>query len=400
MWRNALHHVFGPLAYAWVDSGVRKYGDLAFPHDVPISHGWGTDPYRVLVIGGPVVQGIGVASYDLALSGHLARQLATKTGRGVDVESRGSEHFDSFTAARVLRSEDLRRFDAVLLMLGSREAVSLRSSRQWKADLHRLLGVIAEVTPNGPPVMIAGLTSFADDLELPGPVRRLLAKRVQRQNLETEEACNASGAATYVRFAPARAGIEYGRDAAAVYESWATALVPPMMSALDRTESIRASQAETVEEGARQRALDDLEVDAKRNPKLDRLVEAARDMLEMDAASINFIDHGLQWTKASVGVDSPTMPRGDAICNTTIETTGVYVVEDLDEEPRLRTSRWTAPTHHVRFYAGYPLEAPGGARVGALCVMDRRPHTFSAGESATLRDLALSVQKVLWERWA
>jgi len=50
----------------------------------------------------------------------------------------------------------------------------------------------------------------------------------------------------------------------------------------------------------------------------------------------------------------------------------------------------------VRFYAGYPLEAPEGVRVGALCVVDTKPRRFSPAEASLLRDLALRVQAVLW----
>jgi GAF domain-containing protein len=131
---------------------------------------------------------------------------------------------------------------------------------------------------------------------------------------------------------------------------------------------------------------------------VDRIVEMARDMLGADAASLNFIDHDRQWSKASAGFDGAEMPRDEAICNTTIQTPGVYVVEDLDAHPAFRDSTWAAGVDHVRFYAGYPLEAPGGERVGALCVMNRSPRHFTSDETATLRDLALRAQAVLWEQ--
>ena len=52
----------------------------------------------------------------------------------------------------------------------------------------------------------------------------------------------------------------------------------------------------------------------------------------------------------------------------------------------------------MRFYAGYPLEAPGGERIGALCVIHREPRTFSSADAATLRSLALTAQALMWER--
>ncbi len=43
-----------------------------------------------------------------------------------------------------------------------------------------------------------------------------------------------------------------------------------------------------------------------------------------------------------------------------------------------------------------PVESPDGHRIGALCVIDREPRTFSDTDAALLRQLALRVQSVLW----
>ncbi len=47
----------------------------------------------------------------------------------------------------------------------------------------------------------------------------------------------------------------------------------------------------------------------------------------------------------------------------------------------------------IRFYAGAPLQLPGGATVGTLCMIDRRPRTLDAVDLAifgSLRDLVVS----------
>jgi GAF domain-containing protein len=49
----------------------------------------------------------------------------------------------------------------------------------------------------------------------------------------------------------------------------------------------------------------------------------------------------------------------------------------------------------VRFYAGYPIEAPNGMRIGALCLTDPTPRSFNRADEALLRELALRVQAVL-----
>jgi lysophospholipase L1-like esterase len=397
VWKTAVHALLGPLSYAWVVSRARQDGALAFPSDPPISHGSGPDPDRILILGGLNVRGMGVASYDLALSGHLARQLASATGRGADIETRGIPRFDARIAAEVLRDENLPRFDAVLLMLGMADVISMRPMPMYQADLRALLDIVRTVKTPAQTVLIAGVPQFMRGMDVPAFVADRMERRIIRQNAATKRLCEESGVAEYVEFSPERAGIDTGRDAAAVYESWANALAPALELVLDEVAgALEPSPA--VDESARQDALDALRVDEAHDATVDRIVEMARDMLGTDVASLNFIDHDRQWTKSAAGFDAADVPREEALCNTTIQTRGAYVVEDLSHDASLRDSSWARGEQHVRFYAGYPLEAPGGERVGALCVMDREPRHFTASETATLRDLALAAQAILWEQ--
>lgn len=395
VWKRAVHTLLGPLAYAYVLSRVRRDGELAFPSGAPISHGSGPDPDRILIFGGLIVRGLGVASYDLALSGHLARKIAARTGRGADVETRGYDRFDARMALDVLRSENVDRFDLVLFMLGITDIVSLRPLAEYRRDIRKLMGEIARISTPSRPVLIAGVAPFMQDMDVPRFVIAWMERRTLRQNEVTRLACAEFGVAQYVPFAPERAGIRYGRDASIVYESWATALVPSVTVAL-------ASKSDAPDpagdESARLRALEDLAIDPAPDAAVDRIVEMARDMLGGEVASLNVIDRDRQWSKAAAGWNPRDIPRAQAICNTTIQTPGAHVIEDLDQDPAYAGSPLLEGPDHMRFYAGYPLEAPGGERVGALCVMNRRPRAFTAGETATLRDLALRAQEILWEQ--
>ena len=48
----------------------------------------------------------------------------------------------------------------------------------------------------------------------------------------------------------------------------------------------------------------------------------------------------------------------------------------------------------IRFYAGQPLTAPTGERIGSLCIMDTVPRRFTAGQQQILAELG---QLVEWE---
>ena len=50
---------------------------------------------------------------------------------------------------------------------------------------------------------------------------------------------------------------------------------------------------------------------------------------------------------------------------------------------------------HIRFYAGRPLSAPNGAKLGTLCLIDHKPRSFGDEDRALLHDLALMAEQEL-----
>jgi diguanylate cyclase (GGDEF)-like protein len=50
---------------------------------------------------------------------------------------------------------------------------------------------------------------------------------------------------------------------------------------------------------------------------------------------------------------------------------------------------------HIRFYAGYPLSAPDGSKLGTLCIIDREPRQLTDADRQVLLDLGGMVQDEL-----
>jgi lysophospholipase L1-like esterase len=397
VWAQVKHWVLGPIAGAQLLSRIRRDGGMAFPSDPPLSHGSGADPDRVLLIGGMVVGGAGVASHDLALGGRLARRLATRTGRGADVETRSTSRYDTAAAAAMLRAENLERYDVVLIVLGVRELLLPRPVRVWRRDLRVLFGAIAESVPASLPVLLVGVASFARDVDVPRYVVDWLDDTVETFNAETRRLCEETGLAEFVPFDPERIAIGTGRDASLVYESWAVALAP----ALDRVLAL-AQPAHRLDDvphdEERLRAIAGLGVlEGEPDPRLDQIVQMARGMLGMSAALTILDDQNVHVLAASGVRSDAVVPREDTFSELAIGSSGALVVPDAQADPQYRHVIQNPGRDPVRFFAGYPLEAPGGERIGTLCVVDQVPHEFSAEETSLLRDLALRAQAVLWE---
>jgi Stage II sporulation protein E (SpoIIE)/GAF domain len=147
---------------------------------------------------------------------------------------------------------------------------------------------------------------------------------------------------------------------------------------------------------ARVRALEDLGVlDTGPEQRFDRVTGLARRLFGVASAAITLIDRDRQYVKSTEGVRLLPGPRDEAFCDRTIRQPSTLIIEDASVDGRFAENPLVTGEQHVRFYAGHPLEAPGGHRVGALCLLDDHPRTFSEPERALLQELAEWVQQEL-----
>lgn len=148
-----------------------------------------------------------------------------------------------------------------------------------------------------------------------------------------------------------------------------------------------------IDEMARQRALEEMGIlDSPPEDRFDRVTRLAKQLFGVGGAKINLIDGDRQWSKSTAGYGDEVVPRDKAVCAVTIEDDRTLVVQDLLADPLLADR---GVPGEVEFYAGRPLQAPGGERIGALCVYDGKPRQFSEREKEMLRDLADWVQQEL-----
>jgi len=118
-------------------------------------------------------------------------------------------------------------------------------------------------------------------------------------------------------------------------------------------------------------------------------------VLGVPVSLVTFIDEQRQWFKSAEGVDMRETTRDAALCAHTILGDGLLVVPDVTADDRFADNPLVTGPAHLRFYAGYPLRAPDGHRVGSLCVIDRRARDLSARDRKLLEDLARMAEEEL-----
>ena len=393
---NSVAHVlFSPLIGLWLRMSWLSWRALPSPDGIQHTAAPGPNADRVLVVGSGVAVGYGVATADLALGGYLARAVAARTGRGASVQTVARFGLKVDDVPEMLAEFDLTRFDAVLMIIGMDEALHLVPVDAFRSSVNRLLDRLAEGAPRTLGIVMVGIPDVTTIMTLPRAARRPVKHRSAQLDAELRRLCSQHPQLSYLPFVPTVVDLERDGDRH-LYAAWADRLAPVLSDVLDANLDDPRDPA-VVQEFRRQLALDDLHIlDTPPEAQYDRIVTDARRMFGVRGASITFIDRERQWSKAVDGMDPTDSPRGSALGDATVQNGKLFVVEDASADERFATHPWVKGVSRVRFFAGFPIEASNGERIGALCLCDPLPRSFTGEDDAMLGVLARRVQVALW----
>jgi hypothetical protein len=152
-----VHSVTRAVMRTWVRDVVEELSSMPRPLDEPQAHASGLNPDHILVFGNGLAIGWGVASHDLAIPGELARGLSAITGRGVDVDLLADSSLRGTTASHALEGHPLSSYDAIVVFIGSSDALSHTPRAQWRASMSGLIDVLVDGTPASTRIVIVAL---------------------------------------------------------------------------------------------------------------------------------------------------------------------------------------------------------------------------------------------------
>ena len=137
-------------------------------------------------------------------------------------------------------------------------------------------------------------------------------------------------------------------------------------------------------------------LDTPPEERFDRVTRLARHMFQVPIALVTLIDANRQWFKSTAGLEGGReTPRDTSFCAHSLHDDSIMVVPNALADARFADNPNVTGEPHVRFYAGCPLKATNGARLGTLCIIDRTARTLDAQGLAALRDLAAIVEDEL-----
>ena len=153
------------------------------------------------------------------------------------------------------------------------------------------------------------------------------------------------------------------------------------------------------DESSRLSALEAMRIlDTPPDERFDRITRVAAQLFNVPISIISMVDADRQWFKSRFGLAARETPRSVSFCGHTILQPGVFHIPDAAQDPRFSDNPLVEGDPHIRFYAGVPLQAPGGEALGTLCLIDTQPREFSEVDQALLGKLAGWAQETLNQR--
>ena len=122
--------------------------------------------------------------------------------------------------------------------------------------------------------------------------------------------------------------------------------------------------------------------------ELKNTISLAAKICKTTISSITVVGKDTQWLKVNKGVDLEETPRDISFCTHTIKRKSLFVVNDTHADRRFQKNPLVVSGPKIRFYAGYSLTTHDGQSIGALCVVDNKPHVLSKEQKLMLTSLA------------
>lgn len=344
------------------------------PADASRVRAGGRDTQRVLIVGSGPAFGWGVSTHELGLAGALSRTMAAATGRGCEIDLALDSEVTGARAHEVIGSRRVDRYDVVLFFVGVNDALAATPVESWGRSVDRLIDHTVARASSTCQVFFVGIQPVRSIPAYNTPLGWVAERHSDLLNTRTHAACVRHDRVHYVPLPPQEPtphGEERHRTAAQ-YQAWAATLAPAILAKVGGETGPSSTYPSDEEE--RQDVVDRLPLaEIADSPVLKEVVALARSAFRAESALLSVIGRDTQYNVVRVGTDLDEVKREDSLCDVAIGQRESLVVPDTLLDNRFSANPLVATESGIRFYAGVPVAAPTGDRIGALCIIDSSP---------------------------
>lgn len=134
-------------------------------------------------------------------------------------------------------------------------------------------------------------------------------------------------------------------------------------------------------------------LDTPPEERFDRITRLAKRLFGVPTALVSLVDEDRLWFKSRQGFAHSEVPRELSFCAHAIQGEGLMQVPDAEADPRFADNPFVVGDPNIRFYAGCPIAAPDGSKLGTLCVLDHMPRKLDSTDAQLLGELAELVER-------
>mmetsp|Transcript_20873 Transcript_20873/g.23674 ORF Transcript_20873/g.23674 Transcript_20873/m.23674 type:complete len:876 (-) Transcript_20873:83-2710(-) len=121
------------------------------------------------------------------------------------------------------------------------------------------------------------------------------------------------------------------------------------------------------------KSYDVLDIDTDQS--FERITSLSARIFSVPICLVSIVDLGRQWFASNRGLGMvKETERNVAFCaHTILSTVDLLIVPDATKDIRFKSNPLVTGEPNIRFYAGVPLVAPEGYKLGTLCIIDTKP---------------------------
>jgi diguanylate cyclase (GGDEF)-like protein len=136
-------------------------------------------------------------------------------------------------------------------------------------------------------------------------------------------------------------------------------------------------------------------LDTPPEERFDRLTRMAKRLFRVPISLVSLVDEDRQWFKSCIGLSASETSRDISFCGHAILGDDLFIIPNAIEDERFKDNPLVLNDPSIRFYAGCPIRAMDGQKLGTLCIIDQEPRYFDKEDLEALVDLASMVEQEL-----